>query len=183
MTEIDSSKSHLSNMSMESYTSSPDQNHLRLGCSITRSSSENYNRRTDTSTSVARAQSMPASNDRRLHNDPCLASSSSASSSETSGSLLSVDSSAKSSSVALSEIKENDYMASDLSIQNLDESGDENTVISDTKCESYTDNRTDNYISDNLCSDLKFKIDIDKTVLVDNDVKNQDIFNIGTEKL
>jgi len=185
MTETDSSKSHLSNLSMDSYTSltSPDQNHLRLGCSITRSSSENYNRRTDTSTSVARAQSMPASNDKRLHNDSCLASSS-ASSSETSGSLLSVDSSAKSSSIALSEIKENDYMASDLSIQNLDDSADENTVISE-KCENYTDNRTDNYISDNLCSDLQYKIDIDKTVLVsqDNDVKNQDIYNLSSDKL
>lgn len=136
-------------------------------CSVTRSHSElGPTRRTlvDPSSSVSRAQSMPASNEKRNHLPQPQPMSSASSSSSSSSCSVSEGGGSEGSSrlVTLSHIKESD--------KSID-SGEELTVIpnSDTLTggndpDTLKNYGPDVYISDNLSTEFKGKLDLNKKI-------------------
>lgn len=129
--------------------------------SVTRSLSELGPARrnlVDPASSVSRAQSMPASNDKRNHLPQTQAMSSASSSSSSSSSVSEGGGSEGSSKIVpLSHIKESDKSG---------DSGEELTVIPSTETDTLKNCRADNFITDNmnLSSEFKGKLDLNKNI-------------------
>lgn len=137
-----------------------------VACSVTRSHSElgpTRRNMVDPASSVSRAQSMPASNDKRNHLPQSQSISSASSSSSSSSCSVSEGCNSEGSSrlATLSHIKESD--------KSLD-SGEESTVIpnSDTLTGGTDPDTLKNYgpdvYIDNLSTEFKGKLDINKNI-------------------
>lgn len=180
-TEMDISKTSSITSTDPSSTDLPIPRHQPV-CGITRSSSEHYPpaRRIllDTSSSVSRAQSMPASNDKRNLVPPKISSamSSSSSSSSSSGS-----SSSGSSGLCM------DLSRNHTTLPTMDENmrpedpviveprGNENLISNNNTVQILpVKNIDDVYISENLSSEIKGKLDLEKK-FEDDKVRTDDV--------